>query len=117
MGRAGPGEARGGEGLVLDKSERPGTGLELDVGEGKPLAPLRLSRLGASGSKPRPHLARGGGGGRYREIRKCRVHVTKSRDQELVTPRLGYPRQPPASLFLSLGETSESRYLWGLWDV
>ena len=48
MGRAGPGEARGGEGLVLDK--RPGTGLELDVGEGKPLAPLRLSRLGASGS-------------------------------------------------------------------
>ena len=52
MGRAGPGKARGGEGLVLDK--RPGTGLELDVGEGKPLAPLRLSRLGASGSKLRP---------------------------------------------------------------
>lgn len=83
-------------------SECPGTGLELDVREGKPLAPL--SRLGASGSKPRPHLAQGG----YREIRRCRVRVTESRDHEWVTPRLGHPRQPPASLFLSLRETSES---------
>ena len=102
MGRAGPGKARGGEGLVLDK--RPGTGLELDVGEGKPLAPLRLSRLGASGSKPRPHLARGGGGG-VQGDQKVSGACDQIEGPRVGDPKAGLPQTTPCiSVFVFGGD-------------
>lgn len=79
----------------------PWDGLELDVGQGKPLATLAPRGLWE-------HTAATPARGGRREIRGCPGHGAKSRRHESVTPRLGYPRQPPASLSLSLGETSES---------
>ena len=99
MWRPDPGEARGGEGLVLDKSERPGTGLKLDVGQGKPLATLALQTRGLwEHAVATP--ARGG----RREIRGCPGPGTKSRSR-VGDPKAGVPQTTPCvSVFVFGGD-------------